>query len=330
MSKPKTAFITGANGFIGNAVAKAFRRAGWTTYGLIRRQEDAADLAMHEIYPIIGNPGYLSFFDALDALGAPAFDVVVSNTEDWNDLGGHLALVRAMLQALLSRDVQKTSGITRPLVMFTSGCKDYGEMAEVDGDPGLAPHTEDSPTNPPEALVPRCSFGLSLLQQRNELYDTTVLRPTIVYGHSSSLYGLLFKLVSQADSILILRANPKAIMHSLHVDDCGEAYVALAEHSDRAAVAQQAFNLSNATYETAKQVGEALARIYGLKVEFRAPDATFGLGDVEGLFNFSQWVGSDKVRALTGWKERRPSFVDGIREYRLASEAFAAAKQGRR
>ncbi len=43
--KQRAVLVTGANGFIGNAVAKAFCRAGWKTFSLIRRNEAAADLA---------------------------------------------------------------------------------------------------------------------------------------------------------------------------------------------------------------------------------------------------------------------------------------------
>src|SRR4051794_27203120 len=127
----QTVLITGANGFIGNAVAKAFSRAGWRTFGLIRRLDDADDLAEHEIHPIIGTPDDLSF---LDQTGDAVFDVVVSNTEDRTNHAGHFVLVRAMLDEIGRRSV--AAGV-RPLAMFTSGCKDYGKMDQGHGDPGL-------------------------------------------------------------------------------------------------------------------------------------------------------------------------------------------------
>lgn len=39
MVAQRAVLVTGANGYIGNAVAKAFARAGWRTYGLVRRKE---------------------------------------------------------------------------------------------------------------------------------------------------------------------------------------------------------------------------------------------------------------------------------------------------
>lgn len=46
--------VTGANGFIGLATAKALRRAGHTVYGLVRSQEKAKELVLNEIIPVIG------------------------------------------------------------------------------------------------------------------------------------------------------------------------------------------------------------------------------------------------------------------------------------
>lgn len=311
----KTVFVTGANGYIGNAVAKAFRRAGWKTFGLVRDARHSHDLASHEIIPVIGSPGELDFLTHIDTAD---FDVIVSNTEDVGDPVVHFEKVRSLINALTQRSHDAGK---RALVMFTSGCKDYGKMDEKDGDPGLLPHTETSVINPPPALWPRCNLGLELLHGEHAIYDAVVLRPTIVYGNSSSHYGALFDIASKSDTVLQLNAFPNAIMHSLHVDDCGDAYVALAEHPNRAEVAQQAFNISNAKYETAQQVGEALARSYGLELTFVAPAGDGEMGGIQSLVDFSQWVGSDHLRAVTGWRERRVPFVEGIDEYRMAYDA---------
>jgi len=311
----KTVLVTGANGYIGNAVAKAFSRAGWRVYGLVRREEAIDDLARHEIHPLVGTPEDLSFLDRTD--GA-VFDVVVSNTEDRTDAVAHLAKVRTMMDTVVGRS---EAAEVRPLVMFSSGCKDYGPMAEKHGDPALSPHTERSPLNPPKPLAARCRLGTTLLDKTRTAYDAIVLRPTIVYGMSSSHYGSLFDLAAKSDGVLSLIADPNAVMHSCHVDDVAEAYVMLAEHPNRSDVADRAFNISNARYETAQQIGEALARSYGLALEFVAPEGDVDMSTVHSLANFSQWVGSDEIRAVLDWEARRSNFVDGIEEYRLAYEA---------
>lgn len=314
MTNRRTVLVTGANGYIGGAVARAFSRAGWRTYGLLRRPDTASELAKDEIHSIIGTPEDISF---LDRIGDVVFDVVVSNTEDMSNSLGHLEKVGIMLDEIGRRSAR--AGV-RPLAMFSSGCKDYGVMAGNDGDQGLAPHTETSPINPPDFLAARAAFGLTLLEKHHELYDATVLRPTNVYGHTSSQYGLLFDLAAGSETALRIFGEPNAIMHALHVDDCGEAYVMLAEHQ-RVAVAGEAFNISNARYDTARVIGEAVARSYGLALEFESAPADLSLWSAHGLANFSQWVSSDKLRSLTGWQERRPTFPVGVEEYRLAYEA---------
>ena len=41
---------------------------------------------------------------------------------------------------------------------------------------------------------------------------------------------------------------------------------------------------------------------------------------VVSVMGFSQWVGSEKLRKDTGWKDRRKLFSEGIHQYRLAYE----------
>lgn len=313
----KSVLVTGANGYVGNAVAKAFARAGWRTYGSVRREEAAGDLARNEIQPVVG-PSDGAIFDGL---GDVTFDVVVSNTEDPTDPSGHLAAVRVMLDRAVARS--QAAG-RRPLVMFSSGCKDYGTMTQKHGDPALAPHTEESPLAPASTsavVVSRCTFGARLLDKAETPYDAVVLRPTIVFGLSSSYYGSLFDLAERSRDVLTIFSDPDAIMHSCHVDDCADAYVALAENPDRRAIANQAYNISNQRYETAREIGEALARSYQLDLAFQEPTREYAHGDVYRLFNYWQWVGSGKIRAMTGWHEKRAMFADGIDQYRMAYEA---------
>lgn len=321
--------VTGANGYIGNAVAKAFNRAGWTTYGLIRREADASDLSQNEIYPIIGTPRDLSQTDNQEHC---VFDVVVSNTEDWSGYDSHFRHVKAMLTRIGNR-TWDIAGV-RTLVLFSSGCKDYG-MTGNHGDAGLAPHTESSPLNAFPFLQPRTKSAAGLLEESNNgnlPFDTVVLRPTNVYGYGSSFYGYLFawadKARSDENKVLRVAASPNTIMHSAHVDDCALAYLSLAEHPIRDEIKGQAFNISNAGYETLREVCAALAKSYGLSVEYEKPGSfeDIKLGMIEAIIQYSQWVSSDKIRQLTGWKEQRASFTAGIPQYRMSFEAALAAK----
>jgi hypothetical protein len=44
-------------------------------------------------------------------------------------------------------------------------------------------------------------------------------------------------------------------------------------------------------------------------------------GFVDLGFNLSQWVGSDKIRQLTGWTDRRLPFSENLAVYRAAYDA---------
>jgi nucleoside-diphosphate-sugar epimerase len=185
MSHHKTVLIIGANGYIGNATALAFSRSGHKTYGLVRKPSFLSQLAADEITALLGSPSDLSFLPALNSQGV-VFDVVVSTTENLTDYISHYNDILSLL-----REVAKTSNTAgvRPLVMFTSGCKDYGPSPYVSGDANLAPHTEESALNPPWFLEHRCEHALKIFEHGEiDGYDATVLRPTNVYGYGSSFF----------------------------------------------------------------------------------------------------------------------------------------------
>ena len=325
-TKPKSVLVTGANGYIGNAVAKAFVRAGWITYGLVRNQETRASLRADEIVSILGSASDKAFVERCANQTRFVFDVIVSCTEQIMDYVPHyndtIALVRALAQA--SNQV----GI-RPLVMFTSGCKDYGTTA-LSGSDGLAPHTEDSPLNAPPVLVPRATHAVKIFNH-TDLFDAVVIRPTTLYGLSGSFYGPIFDVATKAaeTGVLELTADPKSIMHGTHVDDCAEAYLAIAE-ADRSVVKGQCYNVSGRRYETLEEVATALVEDYKIKggVKYLPEKKNTGVDVVQMLIGFSQWVGSEKLRRDVGWRDKRQLFSEAVHTYRKAYEAAVAQNHG--
>ena len=320
---PKSVLVTGANGYLGNAVARAFVRAGWLTYGLVRSQESRASLRAHEIVSILGSASDEAFVERCAKQSRFVFDVMVSCTEDLLDYVKHYNDTVGLLRAL-AKASSDHKGV-RPFVIFTSGCKDYG-MTGLDGEDGLAPHTEASPLNAPPVLAARASHAIKMFDHK-DLFDAVVVRPTTLYGYSGSFYGPSFDKAAKAaetSGVLELTADPKSIMHGTHVDDCAEAYVAIAEHADRDVVKGQCYNVSGSRYETLGEVADALFEDYGIKggVKYSPEKArTTGVDVVQMLIGFSQWVGSEKLRRDVGWKDRRQPFSDGVHRYRKAYEA---------
>lgn len=325
--KPKSVLVTGANGYVGNAVARAFVRAGWITYGLVRNQEARTSLRADEIISILGSASDKAFVERSANQTKFVFDVIVSCTEQTLDYVPHyndtIALLRALAQA------SNKAGI-RPLVMFTSGCKDYGTTG-LDGSEGLSPHTEESPLNAPPFLAPRATHAVKIFDH-TDLFDAVLLRPTGLYGLSGSFYGALFDRATDAaeKGVLELTADPRSIMHSTHVDDCAEAYVAIAEHADRDVVKGQSYNISGRRYETLEEVANALVEEYNIEggVKYSPEKQNAGIDVVQMVISFSQWVGSEKLRRDVGWRDKRQPFSEAVHVYRKAYEAAVARKQG--
>lgn len=160
------------------------------------------------------------------------------------------------------------------------------------------------------------------------------VRPTNVHGQSSSYYGIFFEVAektAESGKPLVMPSQPDSICHSLHVDDCGDAYVAIASHPRRAEVEGEVFNISARRYETVANLGQALVSEYGIADGLQYVDPT---NHADGhdwppyLIDFPQWTGSDKLRRLTGWSDHRPLFTESIHLYRVAYEAAKARRSG--
>ncbi|KAJ0295405.1 hypothetical protein COL5a_000173 [Colletotrichum fioriniae] len=323
----KTVFITGANGYIGNAVARCFVAAGWTTYGLVRSLSAATTLAQEEIIPIIGAIDDLDAHANIQSHLPAKLDAIISTTENTMDYIPHYKNIIKLLRTLGAASL---SAGTKSIVIFTSGCKDYGVGPHFDGAPDLAPHTEESPIGTIPLLTNRATYAQKIVEH-GDVFTPVLVRPTNVYGRASSYYQAFFNVASRAAAEgkpLVLTAPPSTILHALHVDDCGDAYVAIASHTDVAGIDGQAFNISAQSYETLDKVAQALVKEYHIKDELKyidEADAKEGEMWPPGIINFPQWTDSTKLTKLTGWKHRRPLFAESIHVYRLAFEATKAA-----
>ncbi|KAK3175835.1 hypothetical protein K4F52_009942 [Lecanicillium sp. MT-2017a] len=364
--RPVNVLVIGANGYLGSAVCRAFLRAAppqpccfFRVYGLVRRQSTAPPLGAEEVIPIVGSVSETETLTQAILSHSVTWDVIVICTEPsktdsaseeqhWNDL---LTLVQRLSQ---SSAKTSQSPVVRPMVLWSSGCKDYG-TTKLHGDEHLTPHTETSALVPHALVRGRMMGALHALEtcqagNGEAEFDVAIIRATPLYGYSSSYYSAAFDYMEayaaavsgKQDNILKLPQNPGTIMHGIHVDDCGDAYVALAKTaiggapssaapgrstSGRKSIAGEAFNISSGQYETLGQVGAALAAEYGFTrgVQFNVKSdelpAELRGQETSLVFGYSQWVSSEKIRAVTGWNDMRPLFHQNIKVFRNAYHA---------
>lgn len=112
--------MTGANGYIGNAVARAFVRAGWIVSGLVRHPSAAGSLAVEEILPVIGTIDDVSSHEKVRSQLPSTLDTIVSVTEDLGDYIRHYNNIISLLRTLSEQSV--SNGV-KPLVILPPAAK---------------------------------------------------------------------------------------------------------------------------------------------------------------------------------------------------------------
>lgn len=164
-------FVTGATGYIGGAVAAAFRRAGHRVFGLARSSEKARSLAREEIVPVLGDLAAPESFLAV-ARGCDTFVHCASENS-----GATIVRDRAAIDTFLaaSRDATAPRAF-----LYTSGVWVYG-------DTGGRTVDETSPLAPLDLVRWRVEHEQLVLAAASAQLRTLVLRPGCVYGGSGGL-----------------------------------------------------------------------------------------------------------------------------------------------
>jgi nucleoside-diphosphate-sugar epimerase len=325
----KVVLVTGANGYIGNATARAFVRDGWTTYGLVRSLESSTALTAEEIHPIVGSIDDIHSHQGIRQALPSTPDVIVSTTENTLDFVPHFNNILTLLSVLSAP--KGTNDKHLPLVIYTAGSKDYGVGPHLANDPALKPIDEESALRPPRFAALRVQHAPRILDQ-SDLFDAVLVRPTNVYGRASSYYSICFRTGERiaaaaedpAQRELVAPARPEWISHALHIDDCANAYVSIAS-APRERVRGEVFNISSEGYESAADIVEAIAAEYNIAGGIRYVDldevSSSEASSLAMVVGFPQLISSEKLRKATGWRTVRKPFSEDFHTYRLAYEA---------
>ena len=155
-------FLTGANGFIGGAVACALIRDGHTVRGLVRDRVKADAVRAYGVDPVIGSLDDTALLQA----EARASNGVVNTANS-----GHLGAVEALIAGLAGSD--------KPLV-HTSGSSIVADKAM--GEPSDRIFHEDTPIEPEAERVARVAIDRLVLGASG--IRSVVLCNTMIYGNA--------------------------------------------------------------------------------------------------------------------------------------------------
>lgn len=300
-------FITGANGFIGYAVASNLARMGHQVYGLARNAEKARRLAAAEVAPVIGEMGKPETY--LPA--ANQCQVLIHCAAEYS--AHYVELDRRTVDALLKS--ARDSAQPR-LFVYTSGCWVYGNT-------GLATADESTPLKPPAVVAPRVETENLILTANGGRLRTLVVRPGCVYGGSGSLTASWFASAEKEGGARIVGdGNFRWTM--VHLEDLAEGYRLVAESP----FGGEVFNFSDRSRCTVLECARAASvAATGADKVITTPvqEAAETLGPMAECLVLDQHIDSSKAARLLGWQPRHGGFADSAARYYGAWKASRPA-----
>ncbi len=295
-------FVTGATGYIGGAVAAAFRRAGHRVFGLVRSSEKARSLAREEIVPVLGDLAAPESFLAV-ARGCDLFVHCASENSS-----ATVVRDRAAIDTFLaaSRDANAPRAF-----LYTSGVWVYG-------DTGGRTVDETSPLAPLDLARWRVEHEQLVLAAASRELRTLVLRPGCVYGGSGGLTVPWFASAVAGEVEMV--GDGTNCWSTVHVDDVAEAYVLAAER----APGGEALNISDGTNPRVGEMVAAVAAAAGIPgriSQLEPEDAVERFGPLAEGLEAHQKVANARAKAALGWHPRHASFVSEADLYFAAYRA---------
>ena len=295
-------FVTGASGYIGHAVAKAFRAKGHVVYGLVRSDDDARLLSLDEIWPIMGdlnNPdSYRGILNEVEVVVHCAMELSKNTVEV------DAKTVDTILGVLSSSPLSKA-------FIYTSGVWVYGSTNHKPAD-------EASPLNPIDIAKWRPAHESKVLKAASPELRTVVMRPGCVYGSVGGLTNIFFTSTQNGAVSIVGDGSNRWAM--IHVQDLAYAYVAAAEKE----LSNVILNVVDDSNYTVKEMAEAVARSAGVSdkvVSLSEEEAESQFGPIAQGLALDQIVSNARIKRLLGWQIHHLPFINEVDSYYHAWEA---------
>ncbi len=283
-------FVTGATGYIGQAVVRALVQAGHEVGGLYRSKEKEKLVRDLGAVPIYGN---LKDFELYQHFAAESKAVI------------HTAFESPETERLVAEyltSALKAEGEEKSLV-FTSGVLVLGDTAGASAG-------ETSSTDQPFPLVAwRPAVENYALIQATDHLAVAVIRPGFVYGGGGKSVLASYVQSALKDGAARYIGSGQNHMAYVHRDDLAQLYRVLIE--TRARGIFHGVDESNVTTaELAKAVSEAAGK-KGATRSVPLEEARAFAGPFADAFTLEQRVTSTRSRVL-GWTLKHPNILDSV------------------
>ncbi|WP_017198085.1 NAD-dependent epimerase/dehydratase family protein [Arthrobacter sp. M2012083] len=284
-------FVTGATGYIGQAVSQRLLQSGHTVSGLVRSESGAKALRARGIAPVLGG---LDDTAVLREAALAADAVVDTATAD------HAESTQVFLAAL--------EGTNKKFIR-TSGTGIYTDLAQGELNPTI--YTEEVQHSPAEIVATRYATDLAVIDAASRGIHTVVLRPSMIFGDGASeqLPLLIRQAITSGRSLYVGRGDNR--WSNVYIADLAEAYFLALDK----APAGSAYNLA-AGEARMGDIAETIARLVGLPAaESCTPDVAYqALGQrwVDVAISSNSRVDSAKARTELGWNPVGPDLLDDL------------------
>lgn len=300
--------VIGASGYIGNAVAKAFRAKGHTVYGSVRNKEDARSLSLEEIGPIMADlSDPKSFHDILQSVEVAVHCAHESSAQE----------VERDAQAIDTiLDLFSHQSLPRSFI-YTSGVWVYGSL-------GYKMADESTPLNPLDVVKWRPAHEEKVLKAASSQLRTVVLRPAHVYGSVGGLTHLLFTSAGKGSMAMVGEGHNRIPM--IHVRDLAHAYVSAAERELTSVV----LNVADDSTATFREMVEAVARVAGIEGKIQAlssVEAKKQWGSYANVFTLDLTIDNSRIKRLLGWQIHHAPFIYEVQTYYDAWKAMQETEE---
>ena len=283
--------ITGATGYIGQAVAQRFQSAGYTVSGLARSTAGLAALKARHVAPIHGDLDDT----ALLRRAVADHDVIIDTAT-----ADHAPSTAAFLHAL--RGTGKT-------YLRTSGTGVYSDLGS--GTYSAVVHTELTPHEPAAVVATRWESDLRVQDAHRDGIRTIVIRPSMIYGDGASeqLPLLIRHALTHRRSLYVGEGTNR--WSNVYLADLAEVYLLAVERAAPGAV----YNIGSGE-AAMRDIANGVARLTGLEsAQSCAPETAFaalGRRWVEVALASNSRVDSAAARAELGWRPVGPDLLDEL------------------